>query len=206
MPTCFSCGKNRSRTKEYYGLTICNKCYEKLGLGNLENDLDTSDEFLERMVMDEDKDYIEALNRFAAAFPKKDSEDLLGMSLINIDHDEEMDEIALSSFIIASRAVLLFGKENDESETDVTKIHFLLGLGTIIAVSIIRRIGKTYVGIRMGVDEEEIEYHIFGEFYMTMTGILNEMRYADTDFEFRDMVLRLYEMITGYCPEEQSID
>lgn len=197
MPECYKCGKSRRRVKDYYGLSICNKCYSELGLQKMIENKISNDPFLEGIILPEDHQYIKALNTFASSFSKKASQELLGICRVNIE-DEEMDDILLNSFIIASRSVLLFGSDDRKKKIEDYDVHFLLNLANVVGVSIIGAIVRRYDQLGLDVGDELIEYDIEDETNMVMTSILNDIRYNDTTGDLRKSILRLYKILAEY--------
>lgn len=122
---------------------------------------------------------------------------MLGICRVNIE-DEEMDDILLNSFIIASRSVLLFGSDDRKKKIEDYDVHFLLNLANVVGVSIIGAIVRRYDQLGLDVGDELIEYDIEDETNMVMTSILNDIRYNDTTGDLRKSILRLYKILAEY--------
>jgi len=187
----------RNKTREYFDLSICRKCYEKLGLDSLEN-TSIEDPFMKELIADKDQWSSDALNAFASTFPVKYSKDLLGMCLANID-DEDMDGLAVSSFITSARSVLLFGSDTGKvTDPNGDKLHFLLALTNLIEISIVASLGRRYKESGLEIESDSVVADIEIESLMTTLDILNEIRNNDSRKELREEIIEMFAELTGH--------
>ncbi len=139
---CFFCDKPADRDFEYFTLGVCRRCHRQLGLNKLESMVAPSDEYMQSLVSEDDKVYVDALNMYVSLFPRKLAPDLFGIFFANLD-DEEMDDVFIISMAIAARAVWLFGTKNKQKkELNSTKIHALHVLGNLVGVAMMGNIAK----------------------------------------------------------------
>jgi hypothetical protein len=151
MTKCIFCDKPADRNIEYFTLDVCKRCHIQLGLNRLKNVDAPSDEYIQSLVSESDKVYVDALNVYATLFPRKLAPDLFGIFFANLN-DEEMDDIFIISMILAARAIWLFGKKKQKKRLSPMKIHALHVLGNFVDIAMIGKI--TEANRDLDLDEE----------------------------------------------------
>jgi len=102
-----------------------------------------SDEYMESLVSESERVYVNALNQYASLFPRTLAPDLFGVFLTNLNN-EEVDDILVISMIIAARAIWLFGtNRKKERLLDPLKIHALHVFGNLVDIAMRRNITKS---------------------------------------------------------------
>ncbi|MFP3910227.1 MAG: hypothetical protein ACOC5L_02380 [Halobacteriota archaeon] len=96
-----------------------------------------------------------------------------------------MNSVAVNSFIIGARSILIFGKDGEEqeqwSEMDENRLHFLLNLANLIGIGIIGNIARKYNQLGLDVEDEEIGDDIEDEVTMAMIDALNDIKHNGTN-------------------------
>lgn len=165
MKKCIFCDKPADRNFEYFTLDVCKRCHVQLGLNRLKNVDAPSDGYMQALISESDKVYVDALNVYATLFPRKLAPDLFGIFFANLD-DEEMDDIFIISMILAARAIWLFGKKKQKKKLNPTKIHALHVLGNFVDIAMIGKITEAnrdldeeinLLRIERGIDHSVIE-------------------------------------------------
>jgi hypothetical protein len=101
-----------------------------------------AEEYMQSLVKEDEKVYVDALNVYASLFPRTLAPDLFGIFFASLD-DEEMDDIFIISLVIAARAIWLYGHNRPKKKLNSSKIHALHVLGNLVDVSMIANIADT---------------------------------------------------------------
>ena len=142
MANCIFCDKLADRDFEYFNLDVCRRCHTQLGLNRLKNVAAPAEEYMQSLVKEGEKVYVDALNVYASLFPRTLAPDLFGIFFANLD-DEEMDDIFIISMVIAARAIWLYGHNRPKKKRNSSKIHALQVLGNLVDVAMIANITDT---------------------------------------------------------------
>ncbi|RCV65911.1 hypothetical protein C5S53_01365 [Methanophagales archaeon] len=142
MANCIFCDMLADRDFEYFSLDVCRRCHTQLGLNSLKNVAAPADEYMQSLVKEDEKVYVDALNMYATLFSRTLAPDLFGIFFTNLE-DEEMDDIFIISMIIAARAIWLYGHNRQKRELNSSKIHALHVLGNLVDVAVMAKITDT---------------------------------------------------------------
>ncbi|MFH1431907.1 MAG: hypothetical protein ABIG84_01700 [archaeon] len=180
-------------------MDVCNKCYLRLQIQKLENKAPPDDEYLKSLVGKKDGIYVDALNLYAASFPKSLSLELFGIFLANQD-DEEMNDIIINSMIIAARATLLFGGNAPDKDIEPYKKWALISLGNLIGIVIIGNLTDNYKGLDL---KNKIEVSkLYTDINRVFIDILDDIKKHD-DGRLEEYIKRTAELIkTSYMFNE----
>jgi hypothetical protein len=192
MTNCFFCDGSQDNGEKYYTLDVCKSCFSKLKINKLENKKPQEDEFLKSRIKKEDDIYVDALNLYAATFPKSLSSDLMGITLVN-GSDEELDEVFANSMIIAARSILLFGKgRRNPDNIDSYEIHALHALGNLIGIAIIGNLTSKYT--KNDLENEENMTKLCDQIDNSIIDILNDIK-AHDDGSLTDYIPAMNDLI-----------
>ena len=195
MPDCIFCDKLADRNFEYFTLDVCRRCHTQLGLNRLKNVAAPAEEYLQSLVKEDEKVYVDALNVYASLFPRTLAPDLFGIFFASLD-DEEMDDIFIISMVIAARAIWLYGHNRPKKKLNSSKIHALHVLGNLVDVSMIANIADT--NWHSDLDEETNLVLIERDIDRSIVDILLNLNAYD-DSTMRDYIIDTIHLI--HTPE-----
>jgi len=141
VENCIFCDEHADRAFEYFTIDVCRRCHVQLGLNRLKNLDAPFDEYMESLVSENERVYVNALNLYASLFPRTLAPDLFGLFFANLD-GEEIDDVFIISMIIAARAIWLFGSNRKKKKLNPLKIHALHVFGNLVDIAMRGNIAK----------------------------------------------------------------
>jgi hypothetical protein len=137
------CDDHADRAFEYFSIDVCPRCHVQLGLNRLNNLDAPSDEYMESLVSESERVYVNALNLYASLFPRTLAPDLFGLFFANLD-GEEIDDVFIISMITAARAIWLFGtdRKKERKKRNHLRIHALHVFGNLVDIAMMGNIAK----------------------------------------------------------------